>query len=101
MAIQPGIAGTSVIKRMYQNDNENLRSRLYWQCRRGMLELDCLLQDFLESGYETLSIAELQAFQDLLSYPDPLLLEYVMGRMQPSDRAIADVVAKIRCTVTD
>ena len=77
------------------------QSRLYWQCRRGMRELDFVLQDFLESCYETLSAAEIQAFQDLLSYPDPLLLEYLMGRMQPSDRVIADVVTKIRHAVTN
>lgn len=79
----------------------NQHSRLYWQCRRGMRELDFVLQDFLESSYETWGESEIQAFQDLLSYPDPLLLEYVMGRMQPSDRAIADVVTKIRLSVKD
>jgi antitoxin CptB len=86
---------------MYQYDKKNLRSRLYWQCRRGMRELDFVLQDFLDSSYESLSEAEIEALRDLLSYPDPLLLEYVMGRMQPSDRIIADVVTKIRHTATD
>ena len=66
-----------------------------------MRELDFVLQDFLESSYENWNESEIQAFQDLLSYPDPLLLEYVMGRMQPSDRAIADVVTKIRLAVKD
>ena len=79
----------------------NQQSRLYWQCRRGMRELDFALQDFLELNYETLSDAEIVAFQELLTYPDPLLLEYVMGRMQPSDSTISDVVSKIRNTVTD
>ena len=101
MAIHPCIACVSAILNMYQNDKEILRSRLYWQCRRGMRELDYVLQDFLESCYESLSSSEIQAFQDLLSYPDHLLLEYVMGRMQPSDRVITDVVAKIRHAVTD
>jgi len=76
-------------------------SRLYWQCRRGMRELDFILQDFLETHYEGWSESEVQAFQELLAYPDPLLLEYVMGRMQPTDHAIADVVSRIRYTDTD
>jgi len=79
---------------------KNLQSRLYWQCRRGMRELDFVLQEFLEANYDALSDSEIQAFQDLLVYPDALLLEYVMGRMQPSDRAIADVVSRIRHTIT-
>lgn len=77
----------------------NQYSRLHWQCRRGMRELDFALQDFLEAQYDALSDSQVQAFQELLSYPDPLLLEYIMGRLQPSDRAIADVVARIRHTI--
>lgn len=72
------------------------RARLYWQCRRGMRELDLLLQGFLESGFDTLSVAERDVFQRLLSYPDQLLLEYFMGRLSPGDTEVADVVDKIR-----
>jgi len=88
---------------VFDNDKVimNVYSRLYWQCRRGMRELDFVLQDFLEAHYEALPEADKHAFQELLNYPDPLLLEYVMGRMQPSDRAIADVVSKIRNAITN
>ena len=72
------------------------RARLYWQCRRGMLELDLLLQAFLDGQFDTLTTPEQQAFSDLLGYPDTVLLEYMLGRMIPTDKAIADVVAKIR-----
>ncbi len=77
------------------------RSRLYWQCRRGMLELDLLLQAFLDGQFDTLAAPEQQAFSDLLGYPDTVLLEYMLGRMIPTDKAIADVVAKIRRPVTN
>ncbi len=76
------------------------RARLYWQCRRGMLELDLLLQAFLDGQFDTLNAPEQQAFSDLLGYPDTVLLEYMLGRMIPTDKAIADVVAKIRRPVT-
>ena len=72
------------------------RPRLYWQCRRGMLELDILLQGFLDTGFETLATAEQRAFVELLDYPDAVLLEYMLGRMIPTDQSIANVVAKIR-----
>ena len=70
--------------------------RLAWQCRRGMSELDLLLQQFLDCSYPTLSINEQMEFVHLLEYPDQLLLEYLLGRMVPSDPALALLVSRIR-----
>lgn len=75
-------------------------ARLHWQCRRGMRELDLLLQGYLEHAYDAASGPERAAFRRLLDYPDQLLLEYLMGALSPSDRAIGDVVAKIRLAAT-
>ncbi len=75
--------------------------RLRWQCRRGMLELDLLLQGFLDGGYRALSTAERQAFRTLLDYPDQVLLEWMMGRERPVDKEIAGVVDRIRASVPD
>ncbi len=71
-------------------------ARLAWQCRRGMLELDLVLQDFLDHHYELAGAGEQRAFETLLSYPDPLLLEYIMGHMVPTDPQLAHVVARLR-----
>lgn len=81
------------------SDAENFpprRARLYWQCRRGMLELDLVLQDYLDHRYDHAPLDERHAFETLLNYPDSLLLEYVMGRMIPTDRQLANVVARLR-----
>lgn len=72
------------------------RARLAWQCRRGMLELDLLLQDFLDRHYDALLPREQRAFETLLTYPDQLLLDYAMGRLMPADPALAHVVARLR-----
>lgn len=90
---------------MTQSDNlgrqhTQKRSRLYWQCRRGMLELDSLLQDFFNAQFDALSGPQRAAFELLLQSPDDLLLEYLMGRMVPMDAGMADVVAKIRQSAT-
>lgn len=77
------------------------RNYLYWQCRRGMRELDILLQGFLEKCYDDLSSTDKEAFNSLLSYPDSLLLEYLMGRMSASDRALSNVITGIRNAATD
>ncbi len=70
--------------------------RLHWRCRRGMLELDLLLQGFLDGGYARLDERRRAGFVELLEYPDQMLLEYLLGRMEPVDPVIADVVAEIR-----
>ena len=36
------------------------KARLTWHCRRGMLELDLILQRFLEKGLDKLSNEELK-----------------------------------------
>lgn len=72
------------------------RARLAWQCRRGMLELDLLLQAFLDDQYDALTLDERRAFECLLNYPDQLLLEYAMGRLLPADPALAHVVIRLR-----
>ena len=83
-----------------QQNLQQRKSRLYWQCRRGMLELDSLLQGFFKQQIESLSEQQLESFESLLKSPDDLLLEYLMGRMVPMDAGVADVVAKIRQSVT-
>ena len=53
---------------------ENLKDaeqrRFAWRCRRGLLELDIVLQDFVQHHYDTLTLEELQEFDGLLALPD-------------------------------
>ena len=84
-------------RQQVRDDDEPMhRSRLYWQCRRGMLELDLVLQAFVDHHYDGATSREQRAFETLLKYPDPLLLEYVMGRMTPADPVLAHVVTLLR-----
>ena len=70
--------------------------RLRWKCRRGMLELDLLLRDFLDSGYAQLNAAERARFERLLDYPDAVLIEWMMGRTRSADKDVVQLVDKIR-----
>lgn len=72
------------------------RARLLWQCRRGMLELDAMLQAFMDKTYDDLNDAQQHAFEVLLQTPDQLLLEYLMGRTIPIDKEVAYVARRIR-----
>ncbi len=71
-------------------------NRLRWKCRRGMLELDILLQGFLQNGYSELDQADLDRFAQLLEYEDNPLFELLMGYMQPADSDFVPLLAAIR-----
>ena len=71
-------------------------SRLRWQCRRGMLELDLMLQPFVEDSYHRLLTTEQDAFKLLLNSPDQELLEYLMGQKTPGNKDVANVANKVR-----
>lgn len=72
------------------------RGQLRWACRRGMLELDILLGDFLDAGYDELTEKEQQLFQDLLAYPDQELYEIFLRAKKPWDLTLEPLVEKIR-----
>jgi len=55
-----------------------------------------MLEDFLARGYAQLDARQRKAFEILLQSPDQLLLEYLMGRMIPIDKDVADVTQRIR-----
>lgn len=67
-----------------------------WRCRRGMLELDVLLQRFYKKHYSELQSASKQAFVKLLDYPDQDLLGILMDKTSPTDKDLVDVVEKIK-----
>ena len=71
-------------------------SRLRWQCRRGMLELDLFLEGFMDKAYIQLSAEEKETFNRLLETPDQMLLDYLMGRVIPYDKDIANVAKQVR-----
>lgn len=74
------------------------RGRLYWRCRRGMLELDLLLQGFLDGGYADLDAAGRRAFERLLETPDSDLQDLLLGGKPPDDTEVAHVIEAIRRT---
>ena len=71
-------------------------TRLRWQCRRGMLELDLMLERFVENKYATLPIKSKYAFHQLLKCQDQFLLDYLMGQDVPTDKDVADVAQQVR-----
>ena len=54
-------------------------SQLYWQCRRGSLELDLLLKNYLENNYSLASEQKRQQFVELLKLEDDDLLPALLS----------------------
>lgn len=80
------------------DDRDTVFQRLHWRCRRGMLELDLLLQGFLEQGHGRLSPEELTAFERLLQLSDQELFDCLITGQRPRDKVLDHVVERIRCT---
>ena len=79
----------------------NEKTDYKWQCRRGMLELDLLLNNFVDKAASKLSVKEAESFDLLLSYPDQTLLDLLLGNTQSSDPAISVIVQQIQTTSFD
>ncbi|AZG74276.1 succinate dehydrogenase assembly factor 2 [Shewanella livingstonensis] len=71
-------------------------ARVRWACRRGMLELDILLQPFIESQYEAMSDDDKTTFIRLLECEDPELFAWFMGHEQCQDPLLAQMIIKVR-----
>lgn len=70
-------------------------AKLRWRCRRGMKELDVVLTRYLDRDYLRAATGERAAFEMLLQQPDPDILDYVLQRVTPKSKELANVVARL------
>lgn len=71
------------------------KAKIKWNCRRGMLELDLILQGFV-TQLDGMSEEQIQAFENILNYPDPDLYAWLMGYESPAHKELVDIVSFIR-----
>jgi antitoxin CptB len=71
-------------------------AKLVWNCRRGMLELDLMLQRCVETRFSDFNAHQLVLFERLLDSSDPDLFAYLMGHDVPDDEELKDFVSYIR-----
>jgi antitoxin CptB len=70
--------------------------RLLWRCRRGMKELDVLLERYVRSQVAGASPQDRATLDQLLELPDPVLADHLFGHTPVSDPRMASLVAAIR-----
>jgi antitoxin CptB len=69
------------------------RNRLKWKCRRGLLELDLVLQRFLDAEVDEKEIVRLN---EILDFPDNDLWDIVCGRSDDHAAHLNKIVARLR-----
>ncbi|MFN2157179.1 MAG: succinate dehydrogenase assembly factor 2 [Anaerolineae bacterium] len=84
---------------MSGTEDDALRlQRLRWQCRRGMLELDLLLNNFLDQAWSDLDDARRHTLERLLAVEDQVLIDWLLGDAIPAERAVREITDQIRST---
>ncbi|MDJ0957539.1 MAG: succinate dehydrogenase assembly factor 2 [Arenicellales bacterium] len=73
-----------------------MRSKILWRCRRGAKELDSLLTDFFNRRFDQLSADQKDAFCLLLEQPDPLIMDWLWGRLPPPENNLGGIVMMVR-----
>jgi len=70
--------------------------RLLWRCRRGMKELDVLLERFARKRFMVEGeAAERHTFARFLELPDPLLADYLLRSRVPPEPEFAALARSI------
>ncbi len=70
--------------------------RIKWHCRRGLLELDLVLQRFVTRYFDKLDADQTAVFKELLAFEDNDLLDMVMGRAEPVNEDLSAVLELMR-----
>lgn len=70
-------------------------NKLRWASRRGMLELDLVLNPFLDNVYSTLGVDDQALFHKLLEEQDQDLFQWFMRKSEPEAPDLKRIVSII------
>ena len=70
--------------------------KLRWRCRRGMRELDQLLERWLDREWRQSPTAQREVFLRLLDCEDDRLWRWFMGYEACPDAELSELIARIR-----
>jgi antitoxin CptB len=71
-------------------------NRLVWASRRGMLELDLILQPFIENVYKNLDDIDQKSFDMLLEEQDQDLFNWFLKKEEPENENLLRIVKIVR-----
>ncbi|NIP16986.1 MAG: hypothetical protein GWM87_01595 [Xanthomonadales bacterium] len=67
-------------------------ARLRWMCRRGMKELDVLLEAFLEDHGAALEAGGWPQFEEFLQEEDDRLWAWIQGQVRPPEERYQELL---------
>jgi len=70
-------------------------NRVLWHSRRGMLELDLVLEPFVKDCYADLDVEQQDCYRALLTCQDQELFDWFLKKKTVPDAALANMVALI------
>lgn len=73
-------------------DPDRVRARIRWRCRRGMKELDLLLERFVARGLQDFPQARLPELEALLAQPDIDLFRLLTQDSVAGDDAVLEAI---------
>ncbi len=84
-----------IIKELSEFELEVLRKKLRWRSRRSLLELDLILQEFVDSSdFSVLDSKYLLTYQQMLEFEDGYLLNLLL-KQQNSENELVQLVVNI------
>jgi antitoxin CptB len=72
------------------------KEQLRWQCRRGMLELDYVLERYLDEHFDRVSAEQQALFGSLLTAQDPELQGWLLSGIPHPDERYHPLIRLIR-----
>ena len=86
---------TAVPRALPSGELDSEARRLLWRCRRGMRELDVLLERFARSHLGIVGAVNRETFARFLELPDPLLADYLLRGAVPAELEFARLTSSI------
>lgn len=74
--------------------------RMLWRCRRGLLELDIMLEHFVEKYFAALTPPQLETLDVLLGYTDNELWDLLVHREHNEDARVQELLGMMRIAST-
>jgi antitoxin CptB len=96
LSLDSALPLSAPLPRLALVDDAPRSEQLRWQCRRGMLELDFVLERFLDEHFEAAEKDERVLFAALLTAQDPELQTWLLNGVAHPDAAYHALIRKIR-----